>query len=101
MKRTINGLTYNTETATFLASYDNRLPWSDFKYEETDLYRTKNGRYFLAGHGGALSRWAERLEGGNRCQGEGIMPLSEDEAMKWAEEFAPADYGDIFEEIEA
>src|SRR5262245_1755240 len=81
--RVIGGLRYNTETAEILATLpDGADSVSDFRYESTSLYRTKNGRYFLAGRGGALSRWSENIPGSNsgRRGGEGIIPISEDEA---------------------
>ncbi len=51
MKRIINGLRYDTETATKLADWDNGIYGNDFKACEESLYKTKNGAYFIAGQG--------------------------------------------------
>ena len=58
MKQIINGKTYNTETATELGHYWNGLSDSDFRHISESLYRTKNGRYFLAGEGGPMTRYS-------------------------------------------
>jgi hypothetical protein len=53
MRRVIDRKIYDTETAEEIA--DVSAPCNDsgdFAYEETHLYRTKNGRWFIAGNGG-------------------------------------------------
>ena len=39
MKKIINGLAYNTDTAKEIDSYCNELPMSDFCYLEETLYQ--------------------------------------------------------------
>ncbi len=85
MKRVIDGKMYNTETAEELASAHNGLNASDFDYVEESLYRTKKGAFFLGGDGGARSKYARRV-GNGTCEGSGIIPLTEDEALVWLEE---------------
>jgi len=81
MKRIINGKTYNTETAEIICNTGNDEYSSDFRYERSDLFVTRKGAYFIAGNGGALSRFAAPY-GNNGWQGDaGIIPLSRDEAF--------------------
>ncbi len=85
MKRVIDGKMYNTETAEELASAHNGLNASDFDYCQESLYRTKKGVFFLAGDGGARTKYARRVSNGT-CEGSGIIPLLEEEALAWLEE---------------
>jgi hypothetical protein len=93
MKAIINGLRYDTETATHIGGasgggYNMR----DFHYWEEDLYKTpRAGRYFLAGKGGPLTRYAVAVGNNGHTGGERIIPLDADEAMRWAEEHLDAD----------
>ena len=84
MKRVIDGLVYNTETAKLICSIGCNAYKSDFRWHETALYRTPKGRYFLAGKGNASSMWARRV-----CDaygaGEGMRVLSSEEAREYAE----------------
>lgn len=97
MKIVINGKLYNTETATFLCSYDNGLSNSDFKQLYEELYRKKTGEFFLYGKGGPMTKYRE--EAGSRCWtwGEDIIPLSIKEAKEWAEAYMSVErYCSIF-----
>lgn len=84
MKRVIDGKVYNTETATKLCEWENGCSRSDFDYEEWELYITRKGTFFLAGSGGARSRWS-RSNGDMSVGGSGITPLSPEEALRYAE----------------
>ena len=100
MKKIINGKLYNTQSATLLASYDNRCLPNDFRYVEEALYRKKTGEFFLYAYGGPMSIYAESLENCSRGS-ERIIPMSESEAREWAEAYADADkYMEIFGEVE-
>lgn len=100
MKQIINGKMYNTETAECLASYWNGLSERDFKHCSEELYRKKNGEFFLFGEGGPLSKYA-MPDGNGFCGGQKIIPLSEAEAREWAEDHITADeYIEIFGEPE-
>ena len=104
MKQIIDGKVYNTETATEVgAEYSNGLGCSDFRNVTAQLYKTKNGRFFLAGEGGAMSIFSQpcgNMTGG----GEGIIAMTKEEALEWAEthEVGPDDiekhFSDIIEE---
>lgn len=85
MKKVIDGKVYNTETATRIAGDNSSYYPGDFQYEDTDLYKTKKGAFFLAGEGGPMSRWAEPLGNNGRTGGSGIEPLSLEEARAWCE----------------
>ena len=90
MKAIIEGLTYNTETATELGRYSSLARWES-NYVDEGLYRTKKGRYFLAGEGGALSRYGRHGRVGGWCEGEKIIPITEDEAREWMERHCDAE----------
>lgn len=83
MRVIIDGLRYDTETATEIATATQGRR-GDFAFAEETLYRTPRGRYFLHGYGGPLTRWSRR-EGNGMWAGEGILPLSEEKAIEWLE----------------
>ena len=84
MKAIISGKRYNTETATLVAD-DSAGSRSDFRYYSEGLYKTPLDNWFIAGEGGAMSRWAQSCFGGGRVGGSGIKPLTPDEAREWLE----------------
>lgn len=89
MRKIINGKLYDTATATKMAEWSNAGSWNDFSHVEETLYRKKTGEYFLHGEGGARTQYAKRVEQ--------IMPISIEEAQKWAEEHLDGDgYERIF-----
>ena len=49
MRRYVNGLRYDTETATEVTSVGSDFGKSDFQWWTADLYVTKSGRWFLHG----------------------------------------------------
>lgn len=85
MKKVIEGSLYNTETAKELGCWTNEISRSDFHYVTETLYRTKSGKYFLYGEGGALSKYAESCGQNQWCGGKKIIPIPLTEAQKWAE----------------
>ena len=85
MKKVINGLVYNTETADLLAEKWNHLGRGDFYYCLEGLYKTKKGNYFLYGKGGAASKYAES-NGKYSSDGSDILAYTEKEALEWLEE---------------
>ena len=103
MKRIIDGKTYNTDTATRICDTSNNYNQSDFKVENSDLFVTKKGAYFIAGSGGAMSRFSEEASGGGYCGGDGIIPLSREDALFECERHGSTDeiekfFGDMVEE---
>lgn len=82
MLKIINGKRYNTETAHEVLALDNGgYSRSDFRYEDTSLYLTTKGGWFLAGHGHAMSRWARKSGSNSWGPGEGIQPICAQEAQ--------------------
>lgn len=75
---------YDTETAKKLGEY--RHGYDDAGYTE-ELYKKRTGEYFLHGAGGPASPWAEPVEGaaGAYSGGEGIRPITYEQAQKWFE----------------
>ncbi len=84
MKKVIQGLIYDTDKAEEIASYRKYSP-TDFNHVEESLYKTKNGRYFLAGEGGARSKYAEQVDQNTWGGGWGIIPVTAGEALAWCE----------------
>lgn len=90
MKKVIDGALYSTETAKEIGFWSNDLSSRDFGWCRETLHRTKSGKHFIHGEGGARSRYAQRY-GDMWGNGESIVPLSHAEAMTWAEENLTAD----------
>jgi hypothetical protein len=92
MKAIINGKRYDTEKATLIGSASSDAGRSDFRFFREELYVTpRSGRYFVAGEGGAMSRWAQRVDKNGYTGGKGILPLTREDALMWAEQHLPAD----------
>lgn len=100
MKKIIDGRKYDTETAKYLGSSTYSNP-SNNHYRHEELYRKKNGEYFLYGEGGSSSVYASQLDVNFWGSGEAIIPMTDDEARKWAEkELSVDEYEEIFGEVE-
>ena len=93
MKQVVNGKTYNTETAEMICEYYYSNP-GDFHYVDEALYVTKKGNYFIAGEGGAMSKYAKSLGNNSIGGSSGIEALSKIEALEYAQENG-ADVEDI------
>lgn len=91
MKQIINGKMYNTETAEFIGGYENDYYRNDFNWCYQELYRTKKGAFFIAGEGNANTIFSRRCGDNSWCGGEGIIPISEDEAREFAEKHLSID----------
>ena len=83
MKKIIDGKIYNTDTATRIGSHVCFIR-GDFRFEDTDLFKTKKGAWFIGGEGGPLSRWSQPCGNGQRG-GSGIEVMTTAEALAWAE----------------
>lgn len=82
MKITYYGKTYNTDTAIKLLWRCNNSE-NDSSFVEEFLCATPSGDYFLAGHGGARTKYAHRLSDGSFRAGDDIIPLTEQEMEIW------------------
>lgn len=88
MRKIIERLIYDTDTADHLCDLRCPFNYGDFKWEDTAVYRTPRGRFFLSGEGGAMSRWSEscvRHMQNSWGPGRGIRPITEDEARTYCE----------------
>ena len=92
MKAIICGKRYDTEKAKFIGDVEHSNQ-GDFRHWYAGLYRTPVSKvYFLAGHGGALSEWAQSDGHGGNTGSSGIKPfLTRQDAMEWAETFLDGD----------
>ncbi len=102
MKRIINNKKYDTETARMIGSDSYSNP-RDFNHWEETLYRKRTGEYFLYGKGGPNSRYSKRIEQSCWSGGEEIIPLTYENARRWAEEHLPvneyeAEFGEVSED---
>lgn len=93
MKKYINGSRYDTSTARLIGGDGYSTP-NDLSYWYERLYRTKSGKYFVYGEGGPNSKYRCQLSYNEWSGGETIIPLSEEEALKWAEEHLDTDQVD-------
>ena len=101
MNKIIKGKRYDTETAQKMAEWSSSYAYSDFNYYDETLYRKRTGEYFLYGRGNAASKYAESCGQNSWMSGEEIIPLSIEQARKWAEEHCDGDeYEEIFGKIE-
>lgn len=84
MKRVINGRVYDTDKAEEIgeASYGNS---GDFHSWEETLYKTPKGAYFVAGSGGARSKYSRQISQNTWSGGDGMEVLSSAEALEWCE----------------
>jgi hypothetical protein len=101
MKKIINGAKYDTKTAKKLGEWTNGERYGEFSYCEETLYRTKSGKYFLHGYGGATTKYAISAGNNGWSEGSQIITMSRQAAMEWAEERLDGDeYEEIFGTVE-
>ena len=90
MKKVIDGKVYNTATAEEIGS-DGSGNFSDFRFWEETLYRTKKGSYFMHGTGGPMSKYAISVGNNSTGGSSEISVLTEEEAFDWASEHLTGD----------
>ena len=101
MKKIINGRLYDTDTATKIGNYTNGALPGDFHHFEEDLYQKRNGEFFLVGSGGALTKYGSYFEGESYSVRDTFIPLTVEEAKKWAEKHLEVDkYIALFGDVE-
>lgn len=97
MKKIIDGKVYNTETATCVGEWANGYYCNDFKWESEELYKKKNGEFFLYGEGGPMSSYAEYTGNRSWSEGSSISPLTSKDAYNWAmEKLSANEFEEIF-----
>ena len=100
MRKIVNGKKYDTDTATCVCDISpNGYSQSDFRWEDTYLYRTKNGNWFIAGEGGPMTRWMHQV-GNSYCYGEGLKPVEADYARELLEQFGSAEKMEKYFQVE-
>ena len=102
MKKILNGMRFDTNTAEKVGEWDNGLPANDFSTLGETLYRTKRRKqFFLHGEGGPMT-WCAKSSGPNTSTGGQEMRLMTDaEAFEWAQRhMSPDDVEDYFEVAE-
>ncbi|WP_144231788.1 hypothetical protein [Lactobacillus gasseri] len=92
MKKRIDTLLYDTDTAKELAQYVSPFPYNDVRYYSEWLYKKRTGEYFLYGEGNPGSPWAEKVPYDNAyIAGSDIKPLTFEQAKRWFEKAYNAD----------
>lgn len=92
MKKRIDTLLYDTDTAKELAQYISPFPYNDVRYYSEWLYKKRTGEYFLYGEGNPGSKWAEKVPYDNAyIAGADIQPLTFEQAQDWFEKANNAD----------
>jgi len=78
----LGGRKFSTSVATMVCEIAcaGSCQLSDFHFERIALYLSPRGQWFLAGEGGACSRWGRRAPDGSRYPGEGVQLIAEPEA---------------------
>ena len=84
MKVIINGVKYDTSTATCIGVYSYGYG-SSRNYMREELYQKKTGSFFLYCEGGPDSPYAVQFVDYNFRSGSIFIPISEEEARDWAE----------------
>jgi len=92
IEKTINGLRYSTAKAILIGCRQEGSVTdlaNDFHALEEGLYVTPRAKkFFLAGRGGALTKFSRASACGNgQIAGERVVPLSREEAYSWAERY--------------
>lgn len=108
MKKIISGKVYDTDKAHLLGEWWNGLSIRDFHCVKEKLYQKRTGEFFLYGWGGPETKYVRR-DGDGWCGGEAIIPLTVEDARRWAEKkldtdeyeaiFTPADDDDTRERL--
>lgn len=84
IRRTVDGTMYDTATAEWVMILAHRnYVGNERDNEFTDLFRSKDGQWFIAGFGGADTRWSRErhFERTIYVAGEGIELIDADEAF--------------------
>lgn len=101
MQRIVNGKRYDTETAEQLCNISRGgYSRSDFQYDDTNLYVTRNGNFFIAGEGGPRSRWAQSYGQNGSTGGSGLRPISKDDARNLLEQYGDPEQVEEFFPVE-
>ena len=89
MKKVVQGVLCDTDTAKMLGDYEHDQKSSHHWYTER-LYRTKSGKYFIHGEGHAASPYAKKVAQSEWAPGEAIKLMPPEAARQWAEDHLDA-----------
>lgn len=85
MKKTIDGIHYDTKNATAIGTAGTLGLLSHW---EATLYRTPGSkRFFLVGEGGPMTRFAQSAGYNSWIDGEDLIPLIDEQALQWAQRY--------------
>lgn len=88
MKKIIDGTRYDTEKAQLVGEAAAGVSRRDYSFWSAGLYKTpRSGRFFLAGSGGPMTRFAYSPDGNSMSGGEKLIPMTKNEALEWAEQY--------------
>jgi hypothetical protein len=103
MKKTIDGVRYDTEKSELIGSATNPHceVTNDLQYWEAALYVTpKSKKYFLVGEGGAMSPFSRQTGQNSWSYGERLIPMNKEDALEWAETYLDdEEYEEYFESL--
>jgi len=100
MKRVLEGRIYDTEKSVLVCEFSEGNK-GNFAHFEAELYKTpKSGRFFLAGEGGPMTIFRKRVDQNSWSGSSGIIPISEEEALRYAEKYASVETIQKFFQVE-
>ena len=100
MQAIIRGRKYDTTTAAFIAKRQWGTDGEGQRWLLEALYRKTTGEYFLAGTGGADTRYACHPAPGEWAPGAKIIPVDPATAAAWCESNIPVEaYEALFGEV--
>jgi hypothetical protein len=94
MRRSIDGKVYDEDTAQHICDISEGRQY-DFDGVIANLYVTKKGNFFIAGYGGATTRFKGWV--GSKS----LISIGLEEARTYCEKFAPDEVEEYFEVEEA
>ena len=82
MKKIINNRIYDTDKAVHIASYSNRLTFSDFNHVKIEIFITEKGQWMMDIHAGPKTEYAQHF--GNLTTGfVGIELIDKQKMFEW------------------
>lgn len=91
MKKIIQGFRWDTEKADKVCDIQEGYA-GDFRRIDAGLYCTQRARkFFLAGSGGPMTVFAKSVDQNSWTGSEGIIPISDEDARRYAEKYADTD----------
>ena len=86
MDKVLHELIYDTSEATEIVSTGGGSRPMDYGWWRETLYVTEQGEFFIAGEGGALSKYRRAVGGGEWSPGDEIIAMTKDKVLNWCKE---------------